>query len=155
MIQAIRQIRAKFPSLYVAADVCLCEYTSHGHCGILNHDHTINTEPSVERISDVALSYAEAGAHCVAPSDMMDGRILAIKRKLIDAGFGNKVNLMSYAAKFASGLYGPFRLARALYKLFLILIFLIGMPPEVHHPSVIVNATSFLLKPKASLVEPL
>jgi porphobilinogen synthase len=63
----------------------------------------------VERIAQVALSYAEAGAHCVAPSDMMDGRILGIKRKLIDNGFGNKVTLMSYSAKFASGLYGPFR----------------------------------------------
>lgn len=109
VIQAIEKLRKTFPSLYVAADVCLCEYTSHGHCGILNHDHTINTEPSVERIAQVALSYAEAGAHCVAPSDMMDGRILGIKRKLIDAGFGNKVTLMSYSAKFASGLYGPFR----------------------------------------------
>lgn len=109
VIQAIRRIRSAFPSLYVATDVCLCEYTSHGHCGILNHDHTINTEPSTERLAQVALSYAQAGAHCVAPSDMMDGRILAIKRKLIDAGYGNKVTLMSYAAKFASGLYGPFR----------------------------------------------
>ncbi|KAG8837310.1 Aminolevulinate dehydratase [Serendipita sp. 405] len=109
VIQAIKRIRETFPSLYVAADVCLCEYTSHGHCGILNHDHTINTQPSVERIAEVALSYAEAGVHCVAPSDMMDGRILSIKRRLIDSGFGNKVTLMSYSAKFASGLYGPFR----------------------------------------------
>ncbi|KIM31288.1 hypothetical protein M408DRAFT_327549 [Serendipita vermifera MAFF 305830] len=109
VIQAIKLLRKSFPELYVAADVCLCEYTSHGHCGILNHDHTINTEPSVERISQVALSYAQAGVHCVAPSDMMDGRILGIKRKLIDNGFGNKVTLMSYSAKFASGLYGPFR----------------------------------------------
>lgn len=109
MIQAIGHLRKTFPELYVAADVCLCEYTDHGHCGILNHDRTINTEPSVERIAQVALSYAEAGAHCVAPSDMMDGRILGIKKMLIDNGFGNKVTLMSYSAKFASGLYGPFR----------------------------------------------
>ena len=70
----------------------------------------INTEPSVDRIADVALSYAKAGAHCVAPSDMMDGRIRAIKRKLIDGGYGNRCTLMSYSAKFASALYGPFRL---------------------------------------------
>jgi porphobilinogen synthase len=98
-----------FPSLYIACDVCLCEYTSHGHCGVLNEDGTLNTQPSVARIASVALSYAQAGAHCVAPSDMMDGRIKAIKRKLIDAGYGNRCTLMSYSAKFASALYGPFR----------------------------------------------
>ena len=109
VIQAIRKIRSLFPELYIACDVCLCEYTSHGHCGLLHTDGTINTEPSVARIAEVALSYARAGAHCVAPSDMMDGRIQAIKRSLIDAGFGNRCTLMSYSAKFASGLYGPFR----------------------------------------------
>jgi len=92
-------------------DVCLCEYTDHGHCGLLHADGTINTEPSVQRIAEVAVNYAKAGAHCVAPSDMMDGRIKAIKRGLIDSGFGNKVTLMSYSAKFASSLYGPFRYA--------------------------------------------
>jgi hypothetical protein len=75
----------------------------------LHDDGTINTAPSVERIAEVAVNYAKAGAHCVAPSDMMDGRIKAIKRGLIDAGFGNKCTLMSYSAKFASALYGPFR----------------------------------------------
>lgn len=109
VIQAIQKLRATFPDLYIAADVCLCEYTDHGHCGILQHDHTIDTPASVERLAVVALNYAKAGAHCVAPSDMMDGRILSIKRALMDNGFGNKVTLMSYAAKFASGLYGPFR----------------------------------------------
>ncbi|KAH6914327.1 delta-aminolevulinic acid dehydratase [Coprinopsis sp. MPI-PUGE-AT-0042] len=109
VIQGIKLLRKTFPDLYIACDVCLCEYTDHGHCGLLNDDSTINIEPSVDRISDVALSYARAGAHCVAPSDMMDGRIKAIKRKLIDNGFGNKVTLMSYSAKFASSLYGPFR----------------------------------------------
>ena len=109
VIQAIKVLRKLYPELYIACDVCLCEYTDHGHCGYLNEDGTINIEPSVDRISDVALSYARAGAHCVAPSDMMDGRIKAIKRKLIDHGFGNKVTLMSYSAKFASSLYGPFR----------------------------------------------
>ncbi|KIL68823.1 hypothetical protein M378DRAFT_831693 [Amanita muscaria Koide BX008] len=109
VILAIRKLRALFPSLFVAADVCLCEYTDHGHCGLLNLDGTINTAPSVERIAEVAVNYAKAGVHCVAPSDMMDGRVKAIKRGLIDAGFGNKVTLMSYSAKFASSLYGPFR----------------------------------------------
>lgn len=97
--------------MYIATDVCLCEYTSHGHCGILHEDNTINTPPSVARIAEVAVNYAKAGAHCVAPSDMMDGRIKAIKRGLMDAGLGNKCTLMSYSAKFASSLYGPFRYA--------------------------------------------
>ncbi|KAJ7091241.1 hypothetical protein C8R44DRAFT_719975 [Mycena epipterygia] len=109
VILAIKKIRALFPELYVACDVCLCEYTDHGHCGLLHADGTINTAPSVDRIAEVALNYARAGAHCVAPSDMMDGRIKGIKRALIDAGFGNKCTLMAYSAKFASSLYGPFR----------------------------------------------
>ena len=109
VILAIKKLRALFPSLFIATDVCLCEYTSHGHCGVLHKDGTINSNPSAERIAEVALAYAEAGAHCVAPSDMMDGRVKAIKRKLIDNGLGNKCLLMSYSAKFASGLYGPFR----------------------------------------------
>lgn len=109
VIRAIKKLRALYPALYIATDVCLCEYTSHGHCGILNEDGTINPAPSAERIAAVALSYARAGAHCVAPSDMMDGRIKAIKRALIDNGFGNRCTLMSYSAKFASALYGPFR----------------------------------------------
>ncbi|KAJ6587066.1 hypothetical protein DFH09DRAFT_244801 [Mycena vulgaris] len=109
VILAIKKIRQLFPELYIACDVCLCEYTDHGHCGLLNEDNTINTAPSVERIAEVALNYARAGAHCVAPSDMMDGRIKGIKRALIDAGFGNRCTLMAYSAKFASSLYGPFR----------------------------------------------
>jgi porphobilinogen synthase len=109
VILAIQTLRKLFPSLYIAADVCLCEYTDHGHCGLLNSDGTIDTMPSVERIAEVAVNYAKAGAHCVAPSDMMDGRVKAIKRGLIDAGLGNKATLMSYSAKFASSLYGPFR----------------------------------------------
>lgn len=111
VILAIKRLRELYPTLYIACDVCLCEYTSHGHCGVLNEDGTINISPSVDRISDVALAYAKAGADCVAPSDMMDGRIKAIKRKLIDSGYGNKCTLMSYSAKFASALYGPFRQA--------------------------------------------
>jgi porphobilinogen synthase len=111
VILAIIKLRALFPTLFIATDVCLCEYTSHGHCGILHEDGTINATPSAERIAEVALAYAKAGAHCVAPSDMMDGRIKAIKRQLIDNGLGNRCLLMSYSAKFASGLYGPFRCA--------------------------------------------
>ena len=109
VIQSIRLIRAKFPSLFIVTDVCLCEYTSHGHCGILRDDGSLNNALSVDRISDVALAYAEAGAHCVAPSDMNDGRIKAIKLKLIEAGIAHKVVLMSYSAKFSGCLYGPFR----------------------------------------------
>ncbi|KAL5507441.1 HEM2 [Sanghuangporus vaninii] len=109
VILAIKKLRELFPELYIAADVCLCEYTSHGHCGHLHPDGTIDTEPSVKRIAEVAVNYAKAGVHCVAPSDMMDGRVKAIKRGLIDAGLGNKCTLMSYSAKFASSLYGPFR----------------------------------------------
>ncbi|KAG8863289.1 Aminolevulinate dehydratase [Tulasnella sp. 330] len=109
VILAIKRLRSLFPDLYIAADVCLCEYTSHGHCGVLHDDGTINTPPSVQRIAEVAVNYAKAGAHCVAPSDMMDGRIRAIKIGLMEAGLANKCTLMSYSAKFASSLYGPFR----------------------------------------------
>lgn len=109
VIQAIKKIKSLFPGIYIACDVCLCEYTDHGHCGYLHQDGTIDTEPSVKRIAEVSVNYARAGAHCIAPSDMMDGRVKAIKRGLIDAGYGNKVTLMSYSAKFASSLYGPFR----------------------------------------------
>lgn len=111
VILAIKKLRALFPALFIATDVCLCEYTSHGHCGLLHEDGTIDSEPSAQRIAQVAFAYANAGAHCVAPSDMMDGRIKAIKRALIDGGLGNRCLLMSYSAKFASGLYGPFRWA--------------------------------------------
>lgn len=109
VIQAIRTLRARFPNLFIVADVCLCEYTSHGHCGILRADGSLNNQLSVDRISDVAIAYAEAGAHCVAPSDMNDGRIRAIKLKLIESGIAHQVLLMSYSAKFSGCLYGPFR----------------------------------------------
>ncbi|MCJ1225129.1 Aminolevulinate dehydratase [Toensbergia leucococca] len=109
VIQSIRLLRARFPNLFIVADVCLCEYTSHGHCGILRDDGSLNNNLSVDRISDVAMAYAEAGAHCVAPSDMNDGRIRAIKLKLIEAGIAHQVVLMSYSAKFSGCLYGPFR----------------------------------------------
>ncbi|KAF9738795.1 Aminolevulinate dehydratase [Paraphaeosphaeria minitans] len=109
VIKAIRLLRRSFPDLFIVADVCLCEYTSHGHCGILRDDGSLNNALSVDRISDVAMAYAEAGAHCVAPSDMNDGRIRAIKLKLIEAGIAHQVVLMSYSAKFSGVLYGPFR----------------------------------------------
>ncbi|KAI7343322.1 Delta-aminolevulinic acid [Hortaea werneckii] len=109
VMATLRLLRRAYPRLFLVADVCLCEYTSHGHCGILHDDGSLNNNLSVDRISDVAVAYAEAGAHCVAPSDMNDGRIRAIKLKLIEAGIAHKVVLMSYSAKFSGCLYGPFR----------------------------------------------
>jgi porphobilinogen synthase len=109
VIQAIQRLRFSFPELYIVADVCLCEYTTHGHCGILQRDGSLDNAQSIDRISDVALKYAVAGAHCVAPSDMNDGRVRAIKLKLIEAGIAHRVLLMSYSAKFSGCLYGPFR----------------------------------------------
>ncbi|KAJ4306197.1 Aminolevulinate dehydratase [Collariella sp. IMI 366227] len=109
VIRSIQLLRQRFPQLYIVVDVCLCEYTSHGHCGILRDDGSLNNQLSVDRISDVAVAYARAGAHCVAPSDMNDGRIRAIKLKLIEEGIVHNVTLMSYAAKFSGCLYGPFR----------------------------------------------
>ncbi|XP_040975516.1 delta-aminolevulinic acid dehydratase isoform X3 [Aquila chrysaetos chrysaetos] len=108
-IQAIKKIRSTFPELLIACDVCLCPYTSHGHCGILREDGTIQNELSCQRLAEVALAYAKAGCHIVAPSDMMDGRIAAMKVALISNDLGNKVSVMSYSAKFASCFYGPFR----------------------------------------------
>lgn len=109
VISAIKLLKSAFPELYVACDVCLCEYTDHGHCGLLHDSGLINNPPSVARLAEVAVNYAKAGADCVAPSDMMDGRIKAIKLGLIEAGLVGRCTLMSYSAKFASGLYGPFR----------------------------------------------
>ncbi|KAJ2357544.1 Aminolevulinate dehydratase [Coemansia erecta] len=109
VIQAIRLLKAKFPPLLVSCDVCLCEYTSHGHCGHLNPDNTIDNAASVRRLAEVAVNYAKAGADNVAPSDMMDGRMRAIKQGLVDAGLSHRVSLMAYSAKYASALYGPFR----------------------------------------------
>ncbi|KAI9277285.1 delta-aminolevulinic acid dehydratase [Phascolomyces articulosus] len=108
-ILAVKLLRSEFPDLFVACDVCLCEYTSHGHCGILREDGTLNNDLSVERLANVAVAYAEAGAQGVGPSDMMDGRIGAIKKGLQKAGLAHKTMLISYAAKFAGTFYGPFR----------------------------------------------
>jgi porphobilinogen synthase len=108
---AVRQIKKRAPDLTVITDVCLCEYTSHGHCGVTRldgeHFHVLNDE-SVELIAKTAVSHAAAGADMVAPSDMMDGRIGAVRAALDQAGF-DQTGIMSYAAKFASVFYGPFR----------------------------------------------
>lgn len=109
VVGAIKLIKEHFPEIFIVTDVCLCEFTDHGHCGILREDGTLENALSVKRISEVAVNYAKAGAHCVAPSDMMDGRIKGIKNGLIEAGLAHKVLLMSYAAKFSGCLYGPFR----------------------------------------------
>ncbi|ORX93407.1 delta-aminolevulinic acid dehydratase [Basidiobolus meristosporus CBS 931.73] len=108
-ILAVKLLRKEFPELLVCCDVCLCPYTDHGHCGVLNEDGTINNQASVQRIAEVSLSYAKAGCQVIAPSDMMDGRIKGIKQILIDNGISHRVSLMSYSAKFASAYYGPFR----------------------------------------------
>jgi porphobilinogen synthase len=104
---AVRAIKAADPATVVITDVCLCEYTSHGHCGLVVDGEIVNDE-SVERLVRAALSHAEAGADIVAPSDMMDGRIGAI-RSALDAGGFEAVSIMSYAAKYCSAFYGPFR----------------------------------------------
>jgi porphobilinogen synthase len=109
--KALQAIKAKCPDLVVITDVCLCEYMSHGHCGVTrvdgDHFHVLNDE-TVELLVKTALSHAAAGADLVAPSDMMDGRIGAI-RDALDAGGFDQTGIMSYAAKFASAFYGPFR----------------------------------------------
>lgn len=105
--QAIRRIKAEVPDMLVITDVCLCEYTSHGHCGIITNS-SVDNDASLELLSRMALSHAEAGADIVAPSDMMDGRVGAIRHTLDEHCF-NQLPIMSYAAKFASGFYGPFR----------------------------------------------
>jgi porphobilinogen synthase len=104
---AVRAIKAAAPATVVITDVCLCEYTSHGHCGLVVDGEIVNDE-SVERLVRAALSHAEAGADIVAPSDMMDGRIGAIRSALDGGGFAG-VSIMSYAAKYCSAFYGPFR----------------------------------------------
>jgi porphobilinogen synthase len=104
---AIRAIRDRLDDVTVITDVCLCEYTSHGHCGILDGDRILN-DVTVGRLVETALSHAEAGAHIVAPSDMMDGRVGAMRRELDGRGF-EEVAIMSYAAKYCSAFYGPFR----------------------------------------------
>jgi len=105
--RAVAALKAAEPELVVATDVCLCEYTDHGHCGILEGESVAN-DPTLERLAATALSHARAGADVVAPSDMMDGRVGAIRAALDAAGF-EQVAILAYAAKFASAYYGPFR----------------------------------------------
>jgi porphobilinogen synthase len=105
--RAVRALKEQVPDLAVITDVCLCEYTDHGHCGIVEDGHVLN-DPTVNRLVAEALTHARAGADIVAPSDMMDGRVGAIRQGLDAAGHGDVI-ILSYAAKFASGFYGPFR----------------------------------------------
>ena len=105
--RAIAAIKAQVQGLAVMTDVCLCEYTDHGHCGIVQGERVLN-DPSVARLAETALSHARAGADIVAPSDMMDGRVAAIRTRLDESGF-EEVAILAYAAKFASAYYGPFR----------------------------------------------
>jgi porphobilinogen synthase len=105
--RALRELRADLPGLVLATDVCLCEYTSHGHCGVVR-DQEIDNDASLELLARTAVSHAEAGADMVWPSDMMDGRVGAIRAALDDSDF-EQVPIVSYAAKYASAFYGPFR----------------------------------------------
>jgi porphobilinogen synthase len=105
--RALGELRARFPELVLATDVCLCEYTSHGHCGVVRDDE-IDNDASLELLARTAVSHAEAGADTVCPSDMMDGRVGAIRTALDDSGL-EQVPIVSYAAKYASAFYGPFR----------------------------------------------
>ncbi len=105
--KAIRLLKDRWPQLIVVADTCLCEYTSHGHCGLVKNDYVQN-DPTLNLLAKTAVAQARAGADIVAPSDMMDGRIAAMRAALDDAGFIN-TPIMSYAVKYASAFYGPFR----------------------------------------------
>ena len=107
--EAIRYIKKNYPDIYVIGDVCMCEYTSHGHCGILK-GYDVDNDTTIKYIAKIALSQVEAGADMVAPSDMMDGRVSEI-RELLDANGYENIPIMSYSAKYASAFYGPFRAA--------------------------------------------
>ena len=105
--RAVRAVKAEVKDLLIITDVCMCEYTSHGHCGVLRGEEILNDE-TVSLLAKEAVSHAEAGADIIAPSDMMDGRVAAIRKALDYKGF-TKIPIMSYAAKYSSGFYGPFR----------------------------------------------
>jgi porphobilinogen synthase len=105
--QAVRAVKDTIPDLLVITDVCLCEYTSHGHCGVVE-DGRIKNDPTLELIARTAVSHAEAGADLIAPSDMMDGRVAAVREGLDESGF-LETPIMAYSAKYASAFYGPFR----------------------------------------------
>ena len=104
---AIRELKERLPELIVVADLCLCEYTSHGHCGVIAQGE-VDNDATLELLNKTALAQAEAGADIIAPSDMMDGRIGSIRKALDGTGFSERA-IMAYSAKFASGFYGPFR----------------------------------------------
>ncbi|QQY79548.1 porphobilinogen synthase [Keratinibaculum paraultunense] len=106
--RTIREIKKVFPEMYVITDICMCEYTSHGHCGILLENGYVDNDKTLEYLGKIALSHAKAGADMVAPSDMMDGRVRYIRNFLDDNGF-ETVPIMAYSAKYASSFYGPFR----------------------------------------------
>ena len=105
--RALREAKRQFPDLYYITDVCLCEYTSHGHCGLLR-GREVDNDPTIRLLARIALSQVQAGADMVAPSDMMDGRVAAIRALLDEKGYEN-TPIMSYAVKYASGFYAPFR----------------------------------------------
>ncbi|WP_087971818.1 porphobilinogen synthase [Oceanobacillus rekensis] len=105
--EATRMVKKEFPELLVVADTCLCEYTSHGHCGVI-HDHDVENDESLKLLAQTAVSQAEAGADIIAPSNMMDGFVAVIREALDDAGYSH-IPIMSYAVKYASAFYGPFR----------------------------------------------
>ena len=106
--EAIRRVKAKWPDLIVVADTCLCEYTSHGHCGLVSPSGEVQNDPTLDLLARTAVAQAKAGADIIAPSDMMDGRVAAIRQALDENGFLN-TPIMSYAVKYASAYYGPFR----------------------------------------------
>jgi len=105
--QAVKRIKDAYPDLVVITDVCLCEYTDHGHCGIIR-EGTVDNDPTLDLLAKTAVSHAHAGADIIAPSDMMDGRIAAIREGLDESGYEN-TPILAYSAKYASGFYGPFR----------------------------------------------
>ena len=105
--KALREAKSRFPEMYYVTDVCMCEYTSHGHCGVLC-GHDVDNDKTLELLAKTALSHAQAGSDMIAPSDMMDGRVAAIRKELDKGGFTN-TPIMSYAVKYASAFYGPFR----------------------------------------------
>jgi len=105
--QAVRLVRANYPELVISTDVCMCEYTSHGHCGVIKGE-TVDNDSTLELLAKIAVSHAKAGADILAPSDMMDGRIGVIRDALDEAGYKDVI-IMAHAVKYASGFYGPFR----------------------------------------------
>ena len=108
--RAVRSVKAAFPKIIVFTDVCLCEYTNHGHCGLL-HDHYVDNDSTLPLLAEMAYQHAIAGADFVAPSAMMDGQVEAIRKRLDDSGLHGRTKILAYSAKYASAFYGPFRAA--------------------------------------------